>query len=186
MLLSSLDVSAFETEQYCLFTAYTNDGQVLSQELCEKLFLCAGTEIKTNGLTPSQHKRLSDSAAQHRSGKLQQIDSRNLAYFKEEEDRIFRWERDLISNLENELDTVKRQIREQERLVRNAMTMEEKIEATKKLDELERSKRRKRNELADREDEISGRRRKLLSELDSRMIKQTKHADIFAIEWQIV
>ena len=186
LLLSSLDVSAFETEQYCLFTAYTNDGQVLSQELCEKLFLCAGTEIKTNGLTPSQHKRLSDSAAQHRSGKLQQIDSRNLAYFKEEEDRIFRWERDLISNLENELDTVKRQIREQERLVRNAMTMEEKIEATKKLDELERSKRRKRNELADREDEISGRRRKLLSELDSRMIKQTKHTDIFAIEWQIV
>ena len=185
-LLSSLDVSAFETEQYCLFTAYTDDGQALPHELCEKLFLCAGTEIKPRGLTPTQHKRLFESAAQHRSGKLQQIDSRNLAYFKEEEDRIFRWERDLISNLENELDTVKRQIREQERLARGAITMEEKLEATKKLDELERSKRRKRNDLADREDEISGKRRKLLSDLDSRMIKQTKHADIFAIEWQIV
>ena len=186
LLLSSLDVSAFETEQYCLFTAYTDDGQALSQELCEKLFLCAGTEIKTNGLIPTQLKRLSESAKQHRSGKLQQIDSRNLSYFKEEEDRIFRWEKDLINSLETELDTVKRQIREQERLARNAMTMEEKIEATKKLDELERSKRRKRNALADREDEISSKRRKLLSDLDSRMIKQTKHSDIFAIEWRIV
>lgn len=185
LLLSSLDVSAFETEQYCLFTAYTDDGQVLPQELCEKLFLCAGTEMKPSGLISMQLKRLSESAEQHRSGKLQQIDSRNLSYFKEEEDRIFRWERDLINNLETELDAVKRQIREQERIARNAVTMEEKIEATKKLDELERSKRRKRNDLADREDEISGKRRKLLSDLDNRMIKQTKHSDIFAIEWQI-
>ena len=92
----------------------------------------------------------------------------------------------MISSLENELDTVKRQIRDQERLVRNALTLEEKIEATRKLDDLERSKRRKRNELADREDEITGKRRKLLADLDARMIKQTSFDDIFAIEWQIV
>lgn len=186
LLLSSLDVSAFDTEQYSLFTAYTEDGQALSQELCEKLFLCAGREIAAVGLTPSQQRKLTDSAEQHRKGKLQQIDSRNLSYFKEEEDRIFRWEKDLISSLENELDTVKRQIREQERLVRNAVTMEEKIEATKKLDQLESSKRRKRNDLADREDEIASKRRQLLADLDSRMIKQTRHEKLFAVEWQIV
>jgi ERCC4-related helicase len=185
LLLSSLDVSAFETEQYSLFTAYTSDGQALPQEVCEKLFLCAGTEMKPSGISPPQRTKLVNSAEQHRKGKLQQIDSRNLSYFKEEEERIFRWERDLITSLENELDTVKRQIREQERLVRNAVTVEEKIEATKKLDELERSKRRKRNELADREDEISGKRRKLLSDLDARLIKQTRHSEIFIVEWQI-
>ncbi len=186
LLLSSLDVSAFDTEQYSLFTAYTADGQALPQELCEKLFLCAGRESSPAGLTPLQRRRLSESAEQHRRGKLQQIDSRNLAYFREEEERIFRWEKDLIDSLEKELDTVKRQIREQERLVRNAVTIEEKIEATRKLDELERSKRRKRSELADREDEISRKRRKLLEDLESRMIKRTRHEDIFTVEWQIV
>jgi len=70
--------------------------------------------------------------------------------------------------------------------VRNAVTIEEKIEATRKLDELERSKRRKRSELADREDEISRKRRKLLEDLESRMIKRTRHEDIFTVEWQIV
>lgn len=186
LLLSSLDVSAFDTEQYSLFTAYTDDGQPLSQELCEKLFLCAGREVKPTGLTPVQQRKLKESAEQHRKGKLQQIDSRNLLYFKEEEERIFQWEKDMINSLEKELDTIKRQIREQERLIRNAVTIEEKIAATKKLEQLESFKRRKRNELADREDEIANKRRKLLAELDSRMIKQTHHEDLFAIEWQIV
>jgi hypothetical protein len=122
LLLSSVDVSAFETEQYCLFTAYADEGQALPQELCEKPFLCAGTEAKPSGLTPVWHKRLAKRAARRRSGRLQRIDSCNLSYFKEEEDRIFRWEKDLISSLETELVTVKRQIREQERLVRNAVT----------------------------------------------------------------
>ena len=129
---------------------------------------------------------MKESAEQHRKGKLQQIDSRNLLYFKEEEERIFQWEKDMINSLEKELDTIKRQIREQERLIRNAVTIEEKIAATKKLDQLESIKRRKRNELADREDEIASKRRKLLAELDSRMIRQTHHEDLFAIEWQIV
>jgi len=186
LLLSSLDVSAFDTEQYSLFTAYTDDGQPLSQELCEKLFLCAGREASPAGLTPIQRRKLVESAEQHRKSKLQQIDSRNLAYFKEEEERIFQWEKDLINSLEKELDTIKRQIREQERLIRNAVTVEEKIEATKKLDQLESAKRRKRNELADREDEIASKRRKLLADLDSRMIRQTHHEELFAIEWQIV
>jgi len=92
----------------------------------------------------------------------------------------------LINSLESELDTVKRQIRKQERTARNATTIEEKITATKRIEELERSKCRKRNDLADREDEISGHRRRLLEDLGSRMIKQTQHSDIFAIEWQIV
>ena len=92
----------------------------------------------------------------------------------------------MINSLEKELDTIKRQIREQERLIRNAVTIEEKIAATKKLDQLESIKRRKRNELADREDEIASKRRKLLAELDSRMIRKIHHEDLFAIEWQIV
>lgn len=74
-----------------------------------------------------QQRKLRESAEQHRKGKLQQIDSRNLSYFKEEEERIFQWEKDLINSLEKELDTIKRQIREEERLIRNAVTLEEKL-----------------------------------------------------------
>ena len=91
-----------------------------------------------------------------------------------------------IAEIEKELDVVKRSIREQERLSRSAANMEEKLAVTRKIEELERQKRKKRNELADREDEVSAQRRRMIEELDRRMVKTTNSDDIFVISWQTV
>ena len=184
LVLSHLAVSAFDDEQYCLFTAFTKDGRFLSQEDCEKLFLCGGSEAAFDGISEEIRKKLGVNSTQHTKSKLQEIDSRNLCYFREEEERIFRWEKDLIESIEKELDVVKRSIREQERLSRNAANMEEKLAITKKIEELERQKRKKRNELADREDEVSSQRRKMIEELDRRMVRTTATDDIFVVSWQ--
>ena len=183
---SALDVSAFDEEQHSIFTAYTKDGHFLTQEECEKMFLLSGTATNDVPDLPKTAKdKLSANSKQHIQSKLQEIDSRNLSFFKEEEERIFRWEKDLVDSLEHELDTVKRQIREAERQSRLAANMQEKLELTKKIDELERQKRRKRNELANREDEISEKRRTMIAELDARMVRETKSEDIFIVEWEI-
>ena len=108
-----------------------------------------------------------------------------MAFFKEEEERIFRWENDLINSIEKELDTVKRQIREQERQSRQAENLDEKTKIIKKIQELERAKRKKRIELADREDEVGEKRRTMLEELDRRKVQHTQSDDIFIISWQI-
>ncbi len=186
LILSALDVSAFDEEQHSLFTAYTKDGQFLTQEECEKMFLLNGISDSTvPAITKAVQDKLSTNSMQHIQSKLQEIDSRNLSFFREEEERIFRWEKDLVDSLEHELDTVKRQIREAERQSRIAANMQEKLELTKKIDDLERQKRRKRNELADREDEISEKRRTMIAELDARMVRETKSEDIFIVEWEI-
>ena len=186
LYLEELDVSAFEQEQHVLFTACTKDGSWLSQEECERMFLLPGQETPNQQTMPQQTmKNLTDNATQHRQSALQQIDSRNMAFFKEEEDRIFRLERDVVDALERELDTVKRQIREAEREARQAATVDEKLEATRKLETLERQKRRKRNELADREDEAAEHRRAMIAELDKRRIQQVSHQPIFTISWEI-
>ena len=138
LLLSHLAVSAFDDEQYCLFTAFTKDGRFLTQEDCEKLFLCGGAEVALREISPEVRRKLGVNSVQHTKSKLQQIDSRNLEYFRDEEERIFRWEKDLIESIERELDIAKRAIREQERLSRSAANMEEKLAITKKIDELER------------------------------------------------
>ena len=91
----------------------------------------------------------------------------------------------MVSTLEKELDTVKRQIREMERVSRQAQSMEEKLEANRRLQELERQKRKKRNDLADREDEIGEQRKRMIAALDRRMVKQTSSSDVFVIEWQV-
>lgn len=183
--LSNLDITAFDSEQYSILTAYTADGTPVPQEDCEKLFLCSAISDGQASLSDSIIKKLQQNTKQHIVGKLQRIDSRNLIYFRAEEDRIFRWEQDMVSSLEQELDTVKRQIREMERASRQAQSMEEKLEVSRRLQELERQKRKKRNELADREDEIGEQRRRMVEALDRRMVKQTSSSDVFVVEWQV-
>ena len=61
--------------------------------------------------------------------------------------------------------------------------MADKLAITRKIEELERQKRRKRNELADREDDVSEKRRNMIAELDRRMIQKTNSDSIFAIRW---
>lgn len=183
--LAELAINAFEDEQYSLLTAYTSSGQMISQEDCEKLFLCTGILKGTGTLSGKQENLLQEGTKKHAQRKMEEIDSRNLEYFHEEEDRIYRWEQDMVDSLENELDSVKKQIREMERLSRQAATLEEKKKAGQRLMELERQKRKKRNELADREDEIGDQRRKMLEELDHRMAKSTTVKPIFEISWQV-
>lgn len=185
MVLTNLDISSFEDEQYTLFTAFTDDGHFLTQEECEKLFLLGGTEQEATPISDEILRRLGINADQHVKGKLADIDSRNLDIYHEEENRIYRWERDVVDAIERELDQVKRNIREADRQARAATNIEEKIALERRAEELRSLKRRKRNELEDREDEVAERRRHFIKELENRMIKSSTCTDVFHIGWRV-
>lgn len=185
LALSSLDISSLEKEQYTLFTAITDDGRFLSQNECEKLFLCGGAECDAEIMPEDVRRNLDINSKQHSKSKIQEVDSRNLTFFKDEENRIYRWEKDVIDGLENEIETIKRTIRETERLARQATNVKEQIELQQKAEDLRRQKRRKRNELEDREDEVAARRRALIKDLENKMIQTTTIDNVFYIRWQI-
>ena len=183
LVLSKLQIDSFEEEQYCLFSAFTSDGHFLTQEECEKLFLCGGAETNVGPLPKSVIERLSANSDQHTRSTIVSVESRNLDFYKEEENRIYRWESDVVDGIEQELDVVKRNIRETERLARQAETIDERLPLEQKAEELRGQKRRKRNELEDREDEVSAQRRRLLSELEQRMIQNTSTDELFLVAW---
>ena len=115
-----------------------------------------------------------------------EIDLREKVKEAEYDDISYRqWERDCINALETELAVVKRSILQAEREARTATSVQEKIEQEKKVEELKRKKRRLRNELEDREDEISEQRRKMIAELEQKMIQSTESQNLFLIRWII-
>ena len=185
LALSLLDISSLEKEQYTLFTAITDDGRFLTQNECEKLFLCGGVERDAETMPDDVRNNLEINAKQHSASKLQKVDSRNLAFYKEEETRIYRWEQDVVDGLEREIDTIKRAIREAERDALKATNIMEQMELQQKAEDLRRQKRRKRNELEDREDEVASRRKKLIGELKNKMVQTTTTDNIFYIRWEI-
>ena len=185
MILSRLSVSSLEEEQYSLFTAKTNNGRTLTQEECEKLFLNGGIETMCDGIEEKTNLALQKDVAQHSKAKLKEIDSRNLTYFKQEENRIYQWEHDCLDNIEAELTTIKRNIRQIERDARSATSVQEKLDCERKISELNRKKRRLRNDLEDKEDEISEQRKHMIAELEKKMIQSTETDNIFLIRWNV-
>ena len=94
-------------------------------------------------------------------------------------------EHDVIDGIEAELSTIKKQILQTERDARNAESVAEKLVFEKKVDELKRKKRRLRNELDDREEEVSQQRRAMIAELEQRMVRQTEQQNLFVIRWKV-
>ena len=185
LVLSSLSVSSFEEEQYHIFTALTDSGRTLTQDDAERLMLNGGVETDVASIPSDVKDKLQKNIAQRSKAKLNDIDSRNLNYFRQEENRIYQWERDCIDGLEAELTIVKRSTLQAERDARNATSVHEKLELERKIDELKRKKRRLRNELEDKEDEIGEQRRRMIAELERRMIQSTESSNMFLIRWQV-
>lgn len=186
LILSQLAVTSIEEEQHSIFSAYTTNGRTLSQEDMEKLFLNGGEEDEAVEIPRLVEENLLKNNQQHGVSRLKSIDSRNLDFFEQEKQRLQQWVDDQLSALEQEIKTVKTAIRQAERDASSATTIEAKIDAERKVDELTRRKRNLRNELEDREDEIQSRRKQLIRELESRLVRQSKNDKVFMIHWKTV
>lgn len=185
MLLSCLQVDSLDEEQHLLFTAFTDDGRFLTQEQCERLMLLGATMESPQTLTPEVQQKLQSNQQQHATATLREIDSRNTTFFKQEEDRIFAWEHDMVDSLEVEIKSIRNEILRAERDARNAQTVAEKLTLEKKVEELKRKRRRLRNELEEREDEVSEQRKTMIRDLEKRMIQNTESQDLFTIRFTI-
>ena len=184
LLLSRLSVASIEKEQYDIFTAFTDDGRFLSQEECEKLFLNGGTETGETSISADIRKKLEENQQQHSRSKLQSIDSRNLTYIRQEEERILKWEHDMLDDLENQIHILRKAIQQAERDARNATNVEEKLKAERRVDDLKRKRRRLRNELDDREDEIAQKRKEMISDIEKKLIQKVDNIPVFTLRWQ--
>ena len=185
MMLDKLSVTSLDKEQYSIFNAVTDDGYNLSQEDCEKMLLNGGVEVGTCIVPDSIRTILEQDILQHTKSKLASIDNRNLVMARQEEDRIYAWERDMLDGIEQELSSVKKAIQQAERDSRNATSVAEKQELLRKADELNRKKRRLRNELEDREDEIAAQRKNMIEELERRIVQSSDYETLFIIHWKI-
>ena len=90
-----------------------------------------------------------------------------------------------MEGIESEISIVKKSILQAEREARAAQSVQEKIALERRVDELNRKKRRLRNELEDREDEVAAQRKSMISELEKRLIRQSECENIFIIRWRV-
>ena len=186
LTLRCLTVSAFETEEYLLFSAIDDAGRSIDQEACAKLFGIAGTVHKCAILPPDLSARLDAEADQHVRATLNRSLDANNKHFAVARDRLEQWAEDKIFAAEKALKDTKEQIKMLRREARQATTLEEEHGFQSRIQELERRQRKQRQDIFTQEDEIADKRDELIAGLQKRMQRAQASETLFTIRWSVV
>ncbi len=181
--LTQLELKSFQDEEHLVFTAQTDTGELLDQELCEQLFnLFATTQGSVSDEPP---ETLKDNAKQQIKAKLNQALEENNKYFEQAREKLEAWAEDQILSSEKSLEDTKLKIRDAKRQSRQAQSLEEQKEWQIKIKKLEKQKRNQRREIFDVEDAIEEKRDELIAGLEKRLMQKTSTHHLFLIRWHI-
>jgi paraquat-inducible protein B len=184
--LDLLSVKSLDTEEYLLFTAIDESGNNLDQETCEKLMQCQASLSNASQDISSVEKRLQADSERFVDATLTRNLEENNKHFAEARDQLDKWAEDMVKSVEQELDSVKRQILEKQRLSRHSTTLKEQRDLQEEIAKLDKKKRKMREKLFSTEDKISEKRDKLIDALSQRLKQKTKVTNLFTISWKVV
>jgi hypothetical protein len=184
--LSKLTIESFEKSEHLLWVGFTEQGDLIEQEQCEKLFHCQANVVPYNQQDLLNHQKLDQEMKHKKEVAISRVLDENNLYFREEVNRLQKWADDLILFSEKALDEVKQQLRDLAKRGRLAITTEEQHEIQTKIKELEKKKRDMRKKIYEVEDEVIEKRDALIKELESRMHQDTQFDDLFTIKWAVI
>lgn len=184
LTLARLEVTAFETTEALLFSGLTDDGQVLDQEVCEKLMSIPAAG-KPEPLSTAVPEALLANSQRAVAATLAQMLEANQRLFNEERDKLERWADDKLLAAEEALKNTKARIAQLKRDARKAATLQEQDGIQREIAELERKQRRQRQDIFAVEDEIIAKRDELIASLQQRLQEKTSSETLFSIRWQV-
>ncbi len=180
--LSKLTVQSFDTEEFLIFAAHTDDGRALDDETCKKLMLLPAVQEGPAKDAAADFSALREVEIKTR---LKQVEERNGRFFDEEVLKLDRWSDDLKQGLEREIKELDRQIREFRKTSALAAALKDKLEAQKALKLLEAERNRKRRELFDGQDAIDGQRDELIKQIEGQLRQKHTAQTIFRFRWRL-
>lgn len=170
-------------EDHVVLCGQTADGQVLHQEVLEKLLSFPVSEVAA--MQNNNPPQLADELSRRKTDILMEVNQRNLKYFEAEVEKLDGWADDLKVGLEQEIKDIDKEVREVRRTARAAPDLNEKLRWQKRQRDLEKLRSRKRRELFDKQDEVDNRREELISELEEKLEQKIEQRLLFTIGWQV-
>lgn len=184
--LDLLTINSLDSEQYLLFSAIDSQGKNLDQETCEKLLNCTAYLGEKPELPNAVKQRLEADGKRHIEATLAKNMEENSKHFHQAREQLEAWAEDMVKSVELELDNIKRNIREKQRLARQSATLQEQHDIQAEIAKLEKQKRTLRSKIFATEDEIEKKRDKLIEALSQRLKQKTQVQELFTIHWKVI
>jgi adenine-specific DNA-methyltransferase len=182
--LSILTIEALDqVEDYLIFTAHTDDGDVLESDLAKRLSMLLVKSLQTG--VSFDTATLKNLTTQEQARIQHDISARNASFFEAEADKLDGWAEDLKVTLEREIKEMDRTIKEAKRIATLALTLEEKLAGQKQVKNLESQRNEKRRKLFDAQDEIDRKRGELITEIEGKLKQDVSLDTLFCLKWRI-
>lgn len=184
-----LEVSKLTTEavgraeEFLLVAACDADGEHLAPDVATKFFSLQGRV--TGDTTESVPLVLNEIRDALRSFRLEDLQSRNEEFFREEADKLDRWAEDVKFGLERELRELDGQIRAAKKISKSAVALAEKLDAQKLVRTLEAKRNAKRRQLFDAQDEVDRKRAELIEEIERQLQTKISIEPVFTLCWML-
>jgi hypothetical protein len=179
-------INALETEDHLILSAMTDDGAVLDEAQCRRLFDLPGEENGSAAMPANMKTVLEDSIVQRVKELLESVATKNGHWFETEMDKLDRWAEDRRSALKAELDELDEAIRETKKAARLAPNLPEKLERQRTLRQQEAKRNDAWRAFDETSSEIERKKDALLDEISQRLQQTTEQAALFTLRWHLV
>lgn len=186
LVIDKLSVEAFEKEERLIFNGVSDKGEILDEELSNKLLYIESVESK-NRVINSLPKEIIEERkklllAKHKT----EIESKNMKYFDEQEEKLDAWAEDLKKGLEKEIEDIEKEIKEIKREARHCPSLEDKVRMKKEIKELEKKRNKKRRELYNDQDKIEEQKDELIEQMEAQIRKKEHLENVLVLRWNLI
>lgn len=184
--VSNFKVEAFEEEDSVVATAIDDNGEVINPEIVKKLFSVTAQSITPIKISEEQVRKLDEIETDTFSGISTNISERNSTFFDNEVDKLDKWADDMKKALELDLKKLDVDIKISKTNAKKIVNLNEKLKIQRGIKEMEKKRNEMRKKLYEAQDEVDGRKDKLISRVEAQLKQRSQLETLFTIRWKVI
>lgn len=184
--VSNYTVEAFEAEDSVVVSAIDESGNPVDGEITKKLFSIAARDVKAAVVSPEEKTKLDELESQTITMVSGRIAERNSEFFDNEVDKLDKWAEDMKKALELDLKKLDVDIKISKTNAKKILNLNEKLKAQRGIKDMEKKRNEMRKKLYEAQDDVEGRKEKLIEQVESQLKQKSKLEPLFTIRWKVV
>ena len=184
--LSHLEIDSFEYEDYLITALYTEQGEIIDNDLAQRIFSINASEQDTCYVPDDVKSKLEEILYAEKQAVIDDNANRNKDFFDTEIDKLDQWADDMKLSLEKEIKDLEAEIKLRKSEARKMLNLESKVKAQRIIKDLERKHSEKRKDLYEAQIEVEKRKDNLLDEIEKRLEQDIKATELFTVKWRMV
>jgi hypothetical protein len=180
-----LSLSALETEDHVVFAGMTDEGAILDESQCRRLFDLPAAHTGAYAVPPDVSTSLRGFEERSQRALLEEMATRNGRWFDIEMDKLDHWADDRRASLRAELSELDDAIKDARKAARLAPNLPDKLERQRDLRKLEAKRDDAWREYDEAARDIERQKDAILDDISRRLQHQTEQTPLFTLRWQL-